>query len=209
MDTPEDEIRERSPLGIVLFHGPAGDETELVPLARRVAPGAALLPLRGTVEERGLRRFFRPVRRGVINENELRQRASDVAAAIDRFLEVHNVERRDAAVIGYSSGADMAAALLLLEPGIVTHAVLFRPMLPLSLERAPDMRGARVLVVGGSHDPVATPPDVESLAHLLEEYGAAVRLEWLNCGHALTAADAATARAWFSAGSTPTARDRR
>ena len=42
-----------------VFHGTGGDESDLMPLARRVAPKARLLGLRGRSAEEGVNRWFR------------------------------------------------------------------------------------------------------------------------------------------------------
>ena len=59
----------RSP--ILLLHGTGGDESDLSPLGRAIAPGAALLSPRGKVIENGMPRFFRRLREGVFDEDDL------------------------------------------------------------------------------------------------------------------------------------------
>ena len=44
---------------IFAFHGTGGDETQLVPLAHRVWPDAAIISPRGDVSEHGALRFFK------------------------------------------------------------------------------------------------------------------------------------------------------
>src|SRR6516225_11469877 len=64
---------------ILLLHGTGGDENDLLPLGRLVAPGAALLSPRGKVLEGGMPRFFRRLAEGVFDEDDLRQRANELA----------------------------------------------------------------------------------------------------------------------------------
>ena len=64
---------------ILLLHGTGGDEDDLIPLGRFVAPGAALLSPRGKVLERGMPRFFRRLSEGVFDEDDVRLRAGELA----------------------------------------------------------------------------------------------------------------------------------
>ena len=64
---------------LLLLHGTGGDEDDLLPLGRRIAPGAALLSPRGAVLEGNMPRFFRRLSEGVFDEDDLRKRAGDLA----------------------------------------------------------------------------------------------------------------------------------
>ena len=64
---------------LLLLHGTGGDENDLIPLARMIAPTASLLSPRGKVLENGMPRFFRRLAEGVFDEDDVRRRANELA----------------------------------------------------------------------------------------------------------------------------------
>src|SRR5690606_5002868 len=67
---------------IVLLHGPSGDEAELMPLAHRINPRAALLGVRARATEEGNLRWFRREGDAVFDQKDIRAEA----AAFNAFL---------------------------------------------------------------------------------------------------------------------------
>src|SRR5215207_9599197 len=80
---------------LLLLHGTGGDETDLLPLGRMIAQGAALLSPRGKVLERGMPRFFRRLAEGVFDEADVRARAGELA---DFVTEARAAYRLDAPI---------------------------------------------------------------------------------------------------------------
>ena len=100
---------------LLLLHGTGDDEHGLLPLGEALSPGAALLSPRGTVLEGTANRFFRRLREGVFDEDDLRARTAELAAFVARGPGRARPGARPYAV-GFSNGANTAAALLLLRP---------------------------------------------------------------------------------------------
>ena len=180
-------VPERQPL--LLLHGTGGDENDLVPLGEMVAPGAALLSPRGKVLENGMPRFFRRLAEGVFDEGDLRNRAQELAEFVEQAKAAYELPAPMA--LGFSNGANMAAALLLLQPGTLAGAVLLRATLPLSDPPAGSLKGSPVLVLSGRADPLVRADDAVRLATVLGRAGAAVRHETVAAGHQLSQADIA------------------
>lgn len=183
---------------LLLLHGTGGDENDLVPLGRELAPGANLLSPRGAVLEHGMPRFFRRLAEGVFDEVDLVRRAAELAAFLDAAAERHGFDRRRVHALGYSNGANIAAALLLLHPGSLAGGVLLRPVLPLEPPEPPALEGVPVLLSAGSEDPYAPHERVEALAERLRAGGAEVELAWRAAGHGLVPADLDHAGAWLA-----------
>jgi phospholipase/carboxylesterase len=186
----------RAPL--VLLHGSDGNETDLLPLARELAPGAAKLGVRGTVAMDVGYAFFRrfPDRR--VDEADIAARVPVLAEFIETSCAGYNLTGRPVAV-GFSSGAIMAAALLMSRPGLLAGAILFRPLSPFTDHVPNHLDGTPVLIIDGAKDSRRSCGDGLRLAERLRRAGALVSQHLLLVGHAITAEDARIAREWLRA----------
>jgi phospholipase/carboxylesterase len=172
---------------ILLLHGTGGDENDLLPLGAAVAPGSALLSPRGRVLEGGMPRFFRRFAEGRFDEADVRFRAGELAAFIAASREAHGLAAPVA--LGFSNGANIAAALLELHPEALAGAVLIRAMVPLQEPPASDLGGKPVLILSGRADPIVPSANAVRLAADLGRAGAVVSHEVLPAGHGLVQAD--------------------
>ena len=173
---------------LLLLHGTGGNEGDLLPLGERLLPGAALLSPRGQVLERGMPRFFRRLAEGVFDLDDVRRRAGELAEFVAAARPEYGLERPPVAV-GFSNGANIAAALLLLRPGVLGGALLLRAMVPLVPNPLPSLDGVPVQINAGLADPIVTPEQSEALGALLRSAGAEVSLDWLEAGHDLGSKD--------------------
>jgi phospholipase/carboxylesterase len=175
---------------LLLLHGTGGNEEDLLPLGERLLPGAALLSPRGQVLERGMPRFFRRIAEGVFDLDDLRRRTDELADFVAAARSQYGLASPPVAV-GFSNGANIAAALLLLRPGTLGGALLLRPMVPLVPDPLPMLGGVPVQVNAGTADPIVTPEQSEALRDLLRRAGARVSLDWIPVGHSLSPSDLA------------------
>ena len=181
---------------ILLLHGTGGDETDLVPLGREIAPGAALLSPRGNVLEGDMPRFFRRFREGLFDEEDVRRRAGELASFVGEARRSYGLDQPLA--LGYSNGANIAAAVLLLHPKTFAGAILLRAMAPLADLPSPDLTGVPVLILSGLNDPIAPRSSAEKLAAALAAAGARVERDDLPAGHGRTQADLTRAKAFYA-----------
>jgi Predicted esterase len=173
---------------LLLLHGTGtgtgGDEHDLLPLGEHLAPGAPVLSPRGTVLENGMPRFFRRLREGVFDENDLRDRVDELAAFVAEVEREHGVTPGSWVAAGFSNGANIASALLFRRPAALAGAVLMAAMVP--FRDGPgeeDLTGKRVAVVNGRRDPMATPEQTRTLVAKLRERGAEVEEFGHDGGH--------------------------
>ena len=94
---------------LLLLHGTGGDEHDLLPLRDLLSPGAAVLAVRGTVLENGMPRFFRRLREGVFDEDDLRRQADELADVRDDRERRVRDRRRSLVAVGFSNGANIAS----------------------------------------------------------------------------------------------------
>ncbi|TXM63723.1 alpha/beta hydrolase [Methylobacterium sp. WL120] len=181
---------------LLLLHGTGGDEADLLPLGRRVSPGAALLSPRGPVLENGMPRFFRRLSEGVFDADDVRRRAADLSGFVAAARARYGLPAPLA--LGFSNGANIAAAMLLLHPETLAGAVLLRPMVPLSDAAPADLAGRPVLMLSGAADPIVPAENAARLAALLTAAGARVEHATLPAGHGLSQADRARVEAWMA-----------
>lgn len=186
-----------APAPLLLLHGTGGDENDLLPLGEALAPGAALLSPRGKVLENGMPRFFRRLAEGVFDVKDVEARAHELADFVQGARELHHLGEARPIAVGFSNGANIAAAMLLLRPEVLGGAILFRAMVPIVPATPPDLRGIRVFLGAGRRDPIASPAETDRLSRLLEEAGASVTVHWADAGHGLTAGDVEAAKAWL------------
>ncbi|MET0531207.1 MAG: alpha/beta hydrolase [Microvirga sp.] len=180
---------------LLLLHGTGGNEDDLLPLGRMLSPGSALVSPRGKVLEGGMPRFFRRLAEGVFDEEDLRLRANELADFIADMREVYDLPAPIA--VGFSNGANIAAAVLQLRPDALAGAALFRAMVPLQNATSADLTGKPILITSGMSDPIVPAENAARLATQLKADGAVVQHHTLPTGHGLSQTDVTLAKAWI------------
>lgn len=188
----------RSRLTVLLLHGSGGDENDLVPIGSALAPGAAVLSPRGNVVHRGATRFFGFPGPNGFDPDEIKQRVEEFAGWIEGATKQYGIDPARLYALGYSNGANMAAATMLLRPGAIAGGCLFRARAAVTPETLPDLAGAPVLISAGQHDELIPASGSERLAELLSKAGAKVDFVLQNAGHELTPADFSLGKQWFA-----------
>lgn len=181
---------------LLLLHGTGGDENDLIGLGRLVAPRASLLSPRGKVMEGGMPRFFRRLAEGVFDEEDVNRRAHELADFVVEARAAYGLPAPIA--LGFSNGANIAAATLLLRPEALSGAALIRAMVPLSQPPAAALTGRPVLILSGSMDQMVPADNAARLAAILRATGARVEHRTLPAGHGLSQADISLMRQFLA-----------
>jgi phospholipase/carboxylesterase len=181
---------------LLLLHGTGGDENDLLGLGRMISPGSALLSPRGKILENGMPRFFRRLAEGVFDEEDVKFRANELADFVAEARKAYGLEAPVA--VGFSNGANIAAAMLVLRPEAFAGAALLRAMVPLSSAPQVDLAGKRVLMISGAMDPIIPADNSNRLAASLSASGAEVQHQMLPTGHNLSQTDLSLLVKWFA-----------
>ncbi|GCF06763.1 alpha/beta hydrolase [Dictyobacter arantiisoli] len=192
----DDEAGKKLPT-LLLLHGTGGNEDDLLDLGRSLVPGAALLSPRGKVLENGMPRFFRRLAEGIFDLEDLQRRTDELADFVSAASEAYHFDPTQVVALGYSNGANIAASMLLLRPGILHGAILLRAMIQLVPDPLPELAGIPTLIHAGNMDPIIPVAQTEQLVHVLRQAGASVTERWMNVGHGLTREDLRSAKAWL------------
>jgi len=187
-----------SPRTLLLLHGTGGNERDLLALGQSLDPAAALLSPRGRVLENGMPRFFRRLAEGVFDLDDLQTRTDELARFVVAATEQYRLDPAQLIAVGYSNGANIAASILLLRPGILPRAILFRAMVPLVPEQLSAENKADVLIAEGERDPIVSRDEAHRLAALLRQAGAQVTLHFARADHSLSTQDIDVAQRWLA-----------
>jgi phospholipase/carboxylesterase len=182
---------------LLLLHGTGGDENTLLPLGRAIAPGAALLSPRGKVLEHGMASFFRRLEKGVVDQQDLEFRTTELRSFIASASQTFSLVTDRLVTVGVSNGAILAASLVLRHPDTCAGVILLRGMAPFMPEPVPDLRRKPILLLGGLDDPIVQTDEVADLANIFRSANAAVTLHWENAGHTLAQGDVLMAFDWL------------
>ena len=182
---------------LLMLHGSGGTEQDMVPLASQIAPTSTAVAVRGAMPwERGFA-FFRRFEDRSIDEGDLVARAARLADDIAQIGRDFRFSRPPIAV-GFSNGAIMAAALVMLYPGHLSGAVLLRPLSPFAIDPNSRILGTRALIIDGDLDERRLPGDGARLAKRLARMGADVTHHLVPTGHSITEDDIRLVREWLT-----------
>jgi phospholipase/carboxylesterase len=192
---------------LLMLHGTGSNEHDIATLAERLDPTATVLAPRGRVSEDGANRWFRRRAEGIFNVDDVILRANELAVFVAAAVSEYRLADRRIVAVGFSNGANIALALTILHPEVVSRVVSFSGMYPFGDEQLADravkhgdaLTDVHVLLLNGSVDPMAPSPSVDRLEVQLHAHQATVDRVVREGGHGITEDELATARAWLTA----------
>lgn len=173
---------------LILLHGTGGDEHDLIPLAKQLLPGAAILSLRGNINEQGMLRFFKRHSPGVLDEESVVEETHNVMNFLRESETTYKFSLKQSIALGYSNGANLIASLLIHYGDVFQGVLLHHPMMPLTNPQAVP-QSSNLWIGAGSNDPIVPAGQTSALAAVFELAGANVQLDWFASGHQLSQAE--------------------
>ncbi|MGV9295217.1 alpha/beta hydrolase [Amycolatopsis sp. NPDC003676] len=181
---------------LLLLHGTGGGPDDLLGLANELSPGSGTLAPTGPVSENGAARWFRRLSEGVFDHQDVLARADELADFLGTAREKYGFSR--VVAVGFSNGANIAAAVTLTRPDALKEAILFSSMSPLPEPPRLDLTGTRVFLSNGEQDPMAPLAANDELVRQLRERHAEVATHRWPGGHQVTVEGVSAARAWLA-----------
>lgn len=194
---PASSKAKQTDLTILLLHGTGGNEEDLIPLGKELASNASILSVRGKVLENGMPRFFRRIKEGVFDLEDLNLRTNELADFILNSSSIYEFDLERIIAVGFSNGANIGASLLLRRPEVLTGAILFRAMVPFIPKVLPDLSKKHIPLSEGLHDPIISRGEAENLLRLFTKARSEATLEWQDSGHNLVQQDIVASRRWL------------
>jgi phospholipase/carboxylesterase len=181
---------------LVLLHGTGSSPDDILPLGDQLSPGSTLLAPAGQVNEHGMARWFRRMSEGVFDYEDVVFRANQLADFIVEARQKYDLGRLVG--VGFSNGANIAAAVAMLRPDALTEVAAFAAMLPVPDPPMLDLSASRVFLSNGTKDPMAPMPSNEQLVSLLQARSVDLTIHRHPGGHQITLDAAQAARSWLA-----------
>ncbi|MEM8979082.1 MAG: alpha/beta hydrolase [Pseudomonadota bacterium] len=168
---------------VFVFHGTGGHEGQFFDLVQTLVPGAGVIAPRGDVSEHGALRFFKRTGEGVYDMDDLKART----ARMTDFIKAHLSATPNTPVFafGYSNGANILASVMLESPELFDRVGLLHPLIPWTPAPQPGLKGRKVFVSAGQHDPITPWSASQALMDWLKAQGAEVTEAVHEGGHEL------------------------
>jgi phospholipase/carboxylesterase len=186
------------PRTLLMLHGTGGDEVSFAGLGPVLAPGAAVVSVRGNVDEHGISRFFRRLAEGVYDMADLGFRTRALESFVEAVIQNYKIEQDHLIGVGYSNGANILANLLFQSPLLLAAAVLMHPLIPFTPQDQPGLAGRRLLITAGERDPICPPAMTRALYDYFERQGTAAQLVFHPGGHELQESELGAIRSFVA-----------
>ena len=176
-------IDKKSAKTLIMLHGTGADENDLIPLAEMIDKNSNILSIRGNVSENGMNRFFKRKGMGRYDLTSFELESKNLANNLLNFSNKYQFKLRDATIVGFSNGANIAQGVIANYPNLVKNYVLLSPdyINPKQGFDQP-LKDYHVYISSAKDDPYTSFDKITKLIDDLEQKGANVDL-YIGSGH--------------------------
>jgi len=182
---------------LVLLHGTGGDENDLMFLGENIDKSANLLGLRGRINENGLNRFFKRLKPGVLDEDNLIEETKYLHKYLQAFAKVNQIDVSEMVLLGYSNGANIIASLIYHFGKFYKAQILLHPMIPYKDFEIIKQEYNKIFISAGENDSIVPMEQAKELANLLENKNADVSFNVYKFGHRLSDKEIKDMKKWY------------
>ncbi|QWC00323.1 alpha/beta hydrolase [Mycoplasmatota bacterium] len=182
---------------LVLLHGTGGDENDLMFLGDNIDQSANLLGLRGRINENGLNRFFKRIRPGVFDEQNLIEETKYLHKFLQAFAKVNQLDTKKMVLLGYSNGANIIASVIYHFGKFYRGHILLHAMIPLKDFEVVEQKGNQVFISAGKNDAIVPLDEAKKLSTVLMDKNANVTLKIYAFGHNLSEKEIRDVKSWY------------
>lgn len=172
LDRPHVFHRGTSSRTLLLLHGTGADEHDLLALGTALDPAASVLSPRGMYLEAGMNRFFERYPDGTFNEDSIDVAADELAGFIQSAITEYKIDGANIFAVGFSNGANTAAALIIRHPEMLTGAALFGSTRPYRRVEPVALDGKSIWLANGDYDSYAPVEASAEWVEQLRDFGA-------------------------------------
>jgi len=190
-------ISKNSDYLIIHLHGTGGNENSLVEISQEIDENANLLGIRGEIIENGMSRFFKRIKPGIFDEENLIFETKKIYKFIVDFVKKENFDLNRTLIIGYSNGANILGSLLYHFGKFVQGAVLMHPMIPLQQLNPVNQNQLPIYITAGANDPLVTKQETIELINILDNNSAKVSYSFYNGGHSVSYSEILDIKRWY------------
>lgn len=183
---------------LVLLHGTGGDERSLIDLARFIDENASVLGVKGNISENGLNRFFRRIRPGIFDIDNLIEETKNLYDFINDFILQNNLDNHEMIIIGYSNGANILGSMLYHFGKFSKAAILMHPMVPIKNFPVVNQNSGNILITSGINDMLVSNKETIDLVNILQESGGKVTHLSFSEGHNISLPELNEIKKWYN-----------
>ena len=183
---------------LIVLHGTGGDETSMIPIAEYIDHESSILSIRGNVNENGMFRYFKRIKPGVFDIENLKNETKNLKEFIDDFLGKNGFKLENTSVIGYSNGANILGSLLYHYGRVFRAVILMHPMIPIKNHSLINQQSQKILITAGVNDPLVNIEETNELFTIFQSKNADVTKKIYSNGHSVNEIELLDIKIWFN-----------